>query len=325
MKDSRNFFKVFAFFISFMVVLSFSSPCYSKELQTLKVGYLPIMDLLQLYVGWEKGFFEEEGLKVEGQKAKGGSVIQTLVESGSVDLGWTAVVPLSQAHPKGFDFIFIAPGAFIDRSNRRLCSVVVSKSTPYKTIRDLAGKKIGVNSIHSLNHLSILTIADYYGVDTKGMKFLEVQFPMQPAAVKEGAVDAASMLEPFVTISESQGFGREIFNGFYPPEVVERYMVAGWFAKKSAVGKNKDKIGRFIKAINKATDFINKNPDQLPDIVGNNTRVKAELARKVTLPKFFKNLYKNDIQAQIDLSAKYGFIKKGFDAREIVTDLIPLQ
>lgn len=323
MRHSRSFSKVFVVIISLMVVSAFSSPCYSKELQTLKIGYLPIIDLLQLYVGWEKGFFEEEGLKVEGQKAKGGAILQTLVESGSVDLGWTAVVPLSQAHPKGFDFIFIAPGAFMDRSNRRMCSVVVSKTTPYKTIRDLAGKKIGVNSIHSLNHLSMLTIADYYGVDAKEMKFLEVNFPMQPAAVKEGAVDAASMLEPFVTISESQGFGREIFNGFYPPEVVERYMVAGWFAKKSGVEKNKDKIGRFIKAINKATDFINQNPAQLPDIIANNTRIEAGLARKVTLPVFFTELYKNDIQVQIDLCAKHGLIKKGFDAREIVTELIP--
>lgn len=325
MKDLRNFLKVLVFFVSLMVLPLFSNPCQAKELQTLKIAYLPIIDLLQLYVGWEKGFFEEEGLKVEGQKARGGAVVQTLVEGGSVDLGWTAVVPLSQAHVKGFDFIFIAPGAFMDRGNRRMCSVVVNKNTPIKIMKDLEGKRIGINSIHSLNHLSILAIADYYGVDTKRMKFLEVNFPMQPAAVREGSVDAASMLEPFVTISVAEGFGREIFNGFYPPEMVERYMVAGWFAKKSAVEKNKEKIERFIKAINKATDFINRNPHLVPEIVGNHTRVKADLARKVTLPKFFTKFYKSDFQAQIDLLAKYGLIKKGYDAREIVTDLIDLR
>jgi NitT/TauT family transport system substrate-binding protein len=325
MKRTGHFSKVLVFIISLTVASFMASSGYAKDLQPFKVAYLPIIDLLQFYVGLEKGFFEREGLKVEGQKATGGAVIQTLVESGSVDLGWTAVTPFSQAYVKGFDFIFIAPGAFVDPTNRRFCSVVVKKDSPYKSIKDLAGKKIAVNGIHSINHLSILTIANFYGVDTKGLKFLEVPFPNQPVALKEGAVDAASMLEPFITISEGEGVTREIFNGFFPPEVIERYMVAGWFAKRSYVDKEKDKVGRFLRAINKATDFINKNPAQLPDIIAKNTRISAGLAKQVTLPKFFTKLYKKDIQSQIDLCVKYGFIEKGFDARKIVTDLIPLE
>jgi len=88
---------------SVIVVLSMVGIGSAGELQPLKVSYLPIIDLLQFYVGMEKGFFEAEGLKVEGQTVPGGAVSQTLVESGSVDLGWTAVVPLSQAYVKGFD------------------------------------------------------------------------------------------------------------------------------------------------------------------------------------------------------------------------------
>jgi NitT/TauT family transport system substrate-binding protein len=133
------------------------------------------------------------------------------------------------------------------------------------------------------------------------------------------------MLEPFITISEGEGVTREIFNGFFPPEVIERYMVAGWFAKRSYVDKEKDKVGRFLRAINKATDFINTNPGQLPEIITRNTRTDLSLAQKVTLPKFFTKLYKKDIQSQIDLCIKYGFIEKGFDAKKIVTDLIPLE
>lgn len=323
MKRVRFFKKVLVFIISLIIASFMVGSSYAKELLPLKVSYLPIIDLLQFYVAKEKGFFEEEGLKVEGQQAGGGAVSQTLVESGSVDLGWTAIVPFSQAYVKGFEFIFIAPGAFIDRSNRRMCSLVVKKDSPYKSIKDLAGKKIAVNGINSVNHLSVLTIADFYGVDSKGMKFLEVPFPNQPAALKEGAVDGASMNEPYLTISEEEGVTREIFNGFFPPEVVERYMVAGWFAKKSALEKNKDKIGRFLRAINKATDFINKNPDQLPDIVAKNTRYDASFVKKVTLPKFYTKLGTKEIQPQIDLCAKYGFIQKGFNAKEIISDLIP--
>jgi hypothetical protein len=52
----------------------------------------------------------------------------------------------------------------------------------------------------------------------------------------------------------------------------------------------------------------------------------VNLVRKITLPKYFTKVYKKDIQVEIDLCAKYGFIQKGFDANEIVaTDLIPLE
>jgi NitT/TauT family transport system substrate-binding protein len=302
------------------------SPSYSKELQPLKVSYLPIIDLLQIYVAWEKGFFEEEGLQVEGQKVPGGAVSQTLVESGSVDLGWTAVVPLSQAYVKGFDFVFIAPGSFNDLSNRRTGAIVVKKDSTIQSVRDLAEKRFAVNALNNLNHLAVLTIADFHGVNVKGMKFMEVPIPMMPAAIKEGAADAAHLADPFLTISESEGIIRRIYNGLIPPEIAERYMVSSWFAKRSSLEKNKDKITRFLRANSKATDFVNRNPDQLPDIIAKNTKLDVNLVRKVTLPKFFTKIYKKDIQVQIDLCAKFGFIQKGFDAKEIVaTDLVPLE
>jgi ABC-type nitrate/sulfonate/bicarbonate transport system substrate-binding protein len=90
--------------------------------------------------------------------------------------------------------------------------------------------------------------------------------------------------------------------------------------------KNKEKIGRYLKAIYKATDYINKNPGEMPDIIAKNTKLDVNLLKKMTLPKFFAKVYKKDIQFQIDLCAKFGFIQKGFDAKEIVaTDLIPIE
>ena len=324
MKHTKNFKKVLVFVISLTAALLMVSPGYAKELIPMKVSYLPIMDLQQLYVGLEKGFFEEEGLKVEGLAAQGGAVSQTLVESGSVDLGWTAVVPLSQAYVKGFDFTFIAPGVFVDSTNRRTVGIIVKKDSPMQSFKDLAGKKIAILALQALPHLAITTLADFYGVDAKTLKFVEVPVPSIPAAVKEGAVDAGHIAEPFIAASEAEGITRLLYAGYYPPEIADRVMVAGWFAKKSLLGKNQEKMGRFLKAINKITDFINKNPDQMPAIIAKYTKLDVNLLGKITPPKFYTKTYKKDIQVQIDLCAKYGFIKKGFDAREIVADFIQL-
>jgi NitT/TauT family transport system substrate-binding protein len=324
MKRKKNFKKVLVYVISLTVALFLVSPGYAKELLPMKVAYLPLMDLLQLYIGLEKGFFEEEGLKVEPQIAQGGAVCQTLVESGSVDLGWTAIVPLSQAYVKGFDFIFVAPGSFSDSTNRRNVGIIVRKDSPYQSFKDLAGKKIALLMLKAVPHLGILVAADFYGVDANTLKLVEIPLPSMVAALKEGAVDAAHIAEPFIAASEAEGITRLIFTGYYPPEIADRIMPAGWFAKRSSLEKNKEKLGRFLKAINRATDYINRNPDEMPAIVAKYTKLDVNLLKKVTPPRFYTKTYKKDIQIQIDLCAKYGFINKRFDAREIVADFIPL-
>jgi ABC-type nitrate/sulfonate/bicarbonate transport system substrate-binding protein len=121
-----------------------------------------------------------------------------------------------------------------------------------------------------------------------------------------------------------QKITRLIFTGYYPPEIADRIMPAGWFSKRSSLEKNKEKLGRFLKAINRATDYINKNPDEMPAIVAKYTKLDVNLLKKVTPPRFYTKTYKKDIQIQIDLCAKFGFISKRFDAREIVADFIPL-
>jgi NitT/TauT family transport system substrate-binding protein len=326
MKGTKSVSKVLLLGISLMLALFMAGSGHAKELLPMKVSYLPIMDLQQLYVAWDKGFFEEEGIKVEGQVAQGGAVSQTLVESGSVDLGWTAVVPLSQAYVKGFDFAFVAPGAFVDATNRKTVGILVKKDSPIQSFKDLAGKKIAILGLQSITHLAVLTAADFYGVDARTLKFVEVPLPSQVPAVREGAVDACHTAEPFIAASEAEGITRMLYAGYYPPEIADRIMVSSWFAKKSSLQKNKEKMTRFLKAITKATDFINKNPDQMPAIIAKYTKLDINLLRKVTPPKFYTKMYKKDIQVQIDLCAKYGFIKKGFDAKEIVaTDLASLE
>ena len=227
MKQTKGFKTLLVFVVGLIMVAFITGPSHARDLLPMKVSYLPIMDLQQLYVAWEKGFFEDEGLKVEGQVAQGGAVSQTLVESGSVDLGWTAVVPLSQAYAKGFDFVFVAPGVFVDSTNRKEVGIIVKKDSPMESFKDLEGKKIAILALKALPHLAILTLADYYGVDPKTLKFVEVPVPSIVAAVKEGAVDAGHIAEPFIAASEAEGITRLLYAGYYPPEIADRVMVAG--------------------------------------------------------------------------------------------------
>src|ERR671925_1891609 len=76
-----------------------------------KLGYMKIVDNAAMFVAMEKGFFKAEGLELETVPMAGGAVIVQGVTSGDLQVGWTNVISLYQAHVEGFDFKLIAGGA----------------------------------------------------------------------------------------------------------------------------------------------------------------------------------------------------------------------
>ena len=69
-----------------------------------KLGYMKIVDNAAMFLSMEKGFFQSEGLELETVPMAGGAVIVQGVTSGDLQIGWTNVISLYQAHIEGFDF-----------------------------------------------------------------------------------------------------------------------------------------------------------------------------------------------------------------------------
>jgi len=78
-----------------------------KPVMKVKIGMMPVVDCLQLFVAKEKGFFEQENLKVETIPMAGGAVIAPAVNSGELDIGFSNSLSIIIAHEKGFDFKFL--------------------------------------------------------------------------------------------------------------------------------------------------------------------------------------------------------------------------
>lgn len=294
-----------------------------EPLEKLRVAYIPVLDCLQLYVAKEKGFFKDEGLELELRAVPSGPVIQTLLEAGEIDVGWSAVMPTAMARSKGFDLQFIATGAF-DRKGHKFQKIFVKNDSPYKSIKDVGESKISVNGIGSISHLGFLAVADSFGLDISKLKILETPFPQMEAALKEGQVDVAAIVEPFATITLINGVGRVIYEGYFPPEAGD-LMVASWITKKAWVQKNLNQAKRFIRVINKATEFINHNPEELPEVISKNTKLTVDLVKKATLPAFTIDLKKSEIQITINMMTKYKFLKTPFEAKEVISDLLPMK
>ena len=77
----------------------------------------------------------------------------------------------------------------------------------------------------------------------------------------------------------------------------------------------------FVRAINRGIDAIHADPEGSRSSMVKWAGLKPDLAAKIGLPIFERALSEKDLQATIDLTAKYKMIPRPFKAREIINDL----
>jgi NitT/TauT family transport system substrate-binding protein len=286
-----------------------------------KLGYMKIVDTAAMFVAMEKGFFKAEGLELETVPMVGGAAIAPAVASGDLQIGWTNVISHYQAHAEGFGFKFIAGGATNVKGSNDTHAVLVTKASPIIRAKDLEGKTVAVNTLKNIVHLMALAWLDKNGANSTKVKFVEIPFPNMEAALAGGKIDAASVHEPFVTASTGRGVARVLAYNW--GEVLPKFLIASWFASEKWIQKNREVVQSFVRAINRGVDAMRTDPDGGRSLMVKWTGLSPDLAGKIAVPVFEKGVSEKDLQATIELTHKYKFIARRFEAKEVLSDVTP--
>ena len=286
-----------------------------------KLGYMKIVDNAPMFVAMERGFFKAAGLELEALPMAGGAVIVQGVTSGDLQIGWTNVISLYQAHVEGFDFKFIAGGATNVKGTNDTHALLVAKGSPINGAKDLEGKTVAVNTLNNIVHLMALAWLDKNGASSAKVKFVEIPFPQMEAALVAGKIDAASAQEPFPSAALTKDVARVLANPW--SDVSGKFLIASWFASEKWLQKNKQTAQAFIAALNRGIDAVGADPKGSRDTIAKWTGLNPDLAGKIPLPVFEKGVSEKDLQVTIDLTQKYKLIPRAFKARDVISDLAP--
>jgi NitT/TauT family transport system substrate-binding protein len=286
-----------------------------------KLGYMKIVDNAAMFMAMEKGFFKSEGLELETVPMAGGAVIVQGVTSGDLQIGWTNVISLYQAHVEGFDFKLIAGGATNVKGTQESHAIQVLKASPIIRAKDLEGKTVAVNTLNNIVHLMAMAWLDKNGASSGKVKFVELPFPQMEAALSGGKVDAVSVHEPFATAALGKGQARVLAQPW--GDVAPKFLIASWFASEKWLQKNKAMVQAFVRSINRGVDAILADPQGSRAAMIKWAGLNPDLAGKIGLPVFEKGVSEKDVQVTIDLTHKYKMISRAFKAREVISDLAP--
>jgi NitT/TauT family transport system substrate-binding protein len=286
-----------------------------------KLGYMKIVDTAPMFVAMERGFFKAAGLELETLPMAGGAVIVQGVTSGDLQIGWTNVISLYQAHVAGFDFKLIAGGATNVKGSHDTHALLVAKGSPVNSAKQLEGKTVAVNTLNNIVHIMAMAWLDKNGASSAKVKFVEVPFPQMEPALVAGKVDAASVHEPFASAAVGKDVARLLAHPW--SDVLARFLIASWFASDKWLQKNKQTAHAFINALNRGVDAISADPKGSREAIAKWTGLPPELAAKVTLPVYDKAVSEKDLQATIDLTQKYKLIPRAINARDVISELAP--
>jgi NitT/TauT family transport system substrate-binding protein len=286
-----------------------------------KLGYMKIVDNAPMFVAMDRGFFKSAGLELETVPMAGGAVIVQGVTSGDLQIGWTNVISLYQAHMAGFDFKFIAGGAINLKGTNDTHALLVAKGSSIKNAKDLEGKTVAVNTLNNIVHLMALAWLDKNSADSAKVKFVEIPFPQMEAALVAGKIDAASAQEPFPSAALAKGVARVLANPW--SDVLAKFLIASWFASDKWLQKNKKTAQSFIAALNRGIDAVKADPKSSRNVIAKWTGLNPDMAGKIPLPVFERELSETDLQATIDLTQKYKLIPRAFKAADVISELAP--
>jgi NitT/TauT family transport system substrate-binding protein len=268
-----------------------------------------------LYYAQDLGIFTKHGLDVTITVANDSSLAVPSVVSNTVDVAYTNIASIEQAFRKGLPIVMVAGAAVNDYRNPTNW-IIVPKDSPLKNPRDLEGKTLGTAPLRALGDIATNAWVDLHGGDSTKLKWVEVPYIACGAALQQGRIDAAFVIEPYATNlrATTRKFG-------WPYEAIGKHFLgAGYFTTPAWANANTDLVQRFAAAIEEASGWANRirNHQKSAAILAKYAHVDVDTLAEMSRAVYAETLAAADVQPTIDFGARFKILDASFPAASMI-------
>ncbi|MFG1426311.1 ABC transporter substrate-binding protein [Roseixanthobacter glucoisosaccharinicivorans] len=248
-----------------------------------------------IYAALKKGYFAEAGLDVEHLNSQSGPRTKQMLSAGQVFAACTGssdAVALTMAGK---------PSVLVCSLERRpaLANILVSKAAydaGVRSVKDLAGKKIGVTQPQSLTWLLGVAITEAAGLKGK-VDFRPLgDFTTMLGAVKAGSVDGCIASFAMLDAAEAEGWGVPIFRSYDSAEWNASFKGdlpgVGVYVLKDTLEEKRAEVQMLVNGLVKGTDYVKSaSPEDVAELVKSDFLPGASLPALVEAVKKFKTTW----------------------------------
>ena len=302
-----------------------------QETRVVRVGVVNLTSDIGLHLASTRGYFEQEGLKVELVSFVSGAKMVAPLGAGDLDVGaGAASAGLYNAIHRGLKLKIVADKG-TNIANYSYKALMIRKdlvdSGKFKSLADLKGKKVAIvakgAADESVLHQALLKA----GLSDDSIELIYLPFPQHLPAFANLAIDAAISSEPLVTLMERNGVAVRFtgIDDFYPIQQVAALIMNGEFVAERATAFKFLKA--YIRGVRDYTATLKNgkitgpNAKEMIAEISSMAGIKDQSLIETAVPVFINpngELSTESLRTELEFFKSKGLVRTDIDLREAI-------
>lgn len=281
----------------------------SDALETEEVTLYGVIDTqvsAQQLIADELGYFEDEGLDVTNNIVQSGPDIGPLIASGDAQASFETTITNISLSANNVPTVIVAPMANISGTQ----AVIAHPDLDVTSASDIEGATIGMVQGAGVS-IALHNMAQDLGVDMDTVDFINMNPSDQIAALDNGDIDIMAAWEPWISIGMEQG-AQFLFSG-RESDLPEQSGDVDWMQYYSTfqvtedfLEDNPNTVKALLRALNRATEFINDNREDAVDILDEHLEsLPREQVEEIMERNTYSMEVRDDMQEGSEVIADY--------------------
>ena len=234
-----------------MLLLSVGMPALAQDEMAapdLRIGALPVLNMVPLYVAQQAGYFDEAGVVVEIVDYASGADAQAAVIAGEIDGFQADLVSALKVNAGGGDVHVVR---HVGITNIPFISIVAGRDSGIESMEELAGGRIGL-SLNTIIQYMTDTLLASAGVDAAGVEYVDVPGIWdRTQRLVDGEISAATLPELYATSALQYG-GKVLID-----DAAVDYVPESLNIRAETLAEKGEAVRAFLAAYERAVDTIN--------------------------------------------------------------------
>lgn len=249
---------LFSFWFGLLVVGTANSQ--NRLDQPIRMAYLQNdIHHLPLWVAIDKGFFNEQGLKVEIEGIfRSGPELMSAFSAGAIDMAYVGEAPTVTAVANGTVKV-----AILAQVNTEGSAIVVGKNSQITDLSGLKGRQIAVPGYSTVQDFLLRKTFGDSGSDRNGAKVTVIKPPEMIGALRTNQIDGFIAWEPYPAQAVRMGIGKVLVSS---GDIWKNHPCCVLVADKRFAEINGARVKKIIQAHQKSIDFIHEKQGEAVQI-----------------------------------------------------------
>lgn len=252
----------------------------TPEAMTLRIGVLPILDALPLYVAESEGYFAEAGVQVTLVPVASAAERDQLLQAGQLDGVINDLVALALYNREGSRLVGVRY-AMQATSAIPQFRILVAGNTDIIEPAQLRGVQIGISQGTVIEYVTerLLTAEGLAVTEIVGLAVPKI--PDRLALLEAGQIAAATLPEPLASLAVQQG-ARVILDDTRHPE----FSCSVFAFRREVTTAQPEAIRGFLAAIERASSQINGDKTRWDGMLSSQNLVPPSMLGTYALPDY---------------------------------------